>query len=215
MSPTHKQPWDQSSEAEGIRFQQKRGGRRVRISIDRNGVDYEIRDANGESRFKASFEQIDPAQSHVVEKNIHLLQLGAIWTLLCLVTALSCLKDPSPAAWALPASFLLMSGYSFFNYFWRKAAFTILRSDSGRICIIDGPKRDEILSELNSRRVATLRAKYLHLDHENHKKAEISKYNWLRRVGAITDVELSQFASMLQGDKPALPSLQPPTISLN
>jgi len=178
-------------------------------------VDYEIKDANGENRFRASFEQIDPAQSRVVEKSVHLLQIGAIWLLLGILTLLSCLKDPSATAWALPVSFMVMSAYSFFNFFWRKAAFTILRSDAGRLCIIDGPRHDEIISELNTRRVTTLRAKYLHLDHENNSKAELGKYNWLRRVGAITDVELSQFSSMIQGEKTVTPSIQPPTISLN
>jgi len=211
MPARNKRPWDLPSEGDIARFQQRSGGRRVRIAIDRVGLDYEFRDINGENHFRVMFEQIDPERSRVVEKNGWLLRFGVTWSILGLLGSLL----DSASGLATPIMFVGFGAVCVFYYFWRKATFTVLRTERGRISIIDGAIHDDILSELNTRRVATLREKLLQIDHDNHRKAEMNKYVWLRRVGAITDVELSQFASMLQGDHEARQSYQPPTISLN
>jgi hypothetical protein len=115
----------------------------------------------------------------------------------------------------VPAAFFMAaSGVSYYFYRWRRTAFSIMNTERGRMSIIRDERHDEIMRELNLRRVTTLRNKYLQIDHENAPKAEIGKYNWLRKVGAITDVELSQFSSMLRGE-PSPRRNQPPTISQN
>ncbi len=64
--------------------------------------------------------------------------------------------------------------------------------------------------------MTVLREKYLQIDHQNPPRAEMAKYNWLRQMAAITDIEHAQFASMLRGGAdPATGQRQPPTISLN
>lgn len=205
-----KVPWELSEDGV-VRFQQKRGGRRVRISIEKSGVDYEIRDITGENHFHVLFEQIDPERSHIVEKNGWLLRFGLVWAALGAIVAAF---TPS-AEMPVPSIFLIFGLTTVFYYFWRRASFSVLRTERGRISVIEDRWHDDILRELNLRRVSALREKYLQIDHDNAVKAEMGKYNWLRRVGAITDVELSQFTSMLQGEADDLPSIQPPTISLN
>jgi len=205
-----KLPWELSEDGV-VRFQQKRGGRRVRISIDRTGVDYEIRDVSGENHFHVLYEQIDPERSRIVEKNGWLLRFGLVWTFLGAVVA----SLTRPDELSIPFIFVIFGLTTTFYYFWRKASFSVLRTERGRISIIEDRWHDDILRELNLRRVSALREKYLQIDHENNTKAEMGKYSWLRRVGAITDVELSQFNSMLQGEIDDVPSIQPPTISLN
>jgi hypothetical protein len=210
MFESKKLPWE-LAEGGSVRFQQKRGGRRVRIAINRNGVDYEIKDINGENHFRVLYEQIDPETSRIVEKNGWLLRFGILWVILGLfLSAIGGLTS-------LPASAVLVifGSASVIYYGWRKANFSVLRTERGRICIIEGKWHDEILRELNLKRVSVLRSKYLQIDHDNPPKAELGKYNWLRRVGAITDVELSQFTAMLQGEPEIRLSIQPPTISLN
>jgi hypothetical protein len=210
MFESKKLPWE-LAEGGSVRFQQKRGGRRVRIAINKNGVDYEIKDINGENRFHVLYEQIDPETSRIVEKNGWLLRFGILWAVMGVLLAALSRTETLPVS----AVLVMFGTASVFYYFWRKATFSVLRTERGRISIIEDKWHDDILRELNLKRVSTLRGKYLQIDHENSPKAEIGKYNWLRRVGAITDVEFSQFASMLQGEPEIRLSIQPPTISLN
>jgi hypothetical protein len=207
-----KMPWEMPSDENAVHFKQRRGGRRVLVSIDDAGVSYQLRDVSGETIFRASHEQIDPEMSSYTEKNGWLLRLGVTWSVLGAACAV---VDPG-AGLSIPLVFTMFGAVCAVHYFWRKASFTILRTDRGKISILQGRWHDEIIRELNSRRVAALRAKFLQIDHDNHPKAEITKYTWLRMMGAITDVEHAQFKSFLQsaeGDNP--PKAQPPTISLN
>jgi hypothetical protein len=210
MFESKKLPWE-LAEGGSVRFQQKRGGRRVRIAINKNGVDYEIKDINGENHFRVIYEQIDPETSRIVEKNGWLLRFGILWVILGLFLS----TIGGLASLPVSAVLVIFGSASIIYYGWRKANFSVLRTERGRICIIEGKWHDEILRELNLKRVSVLRSKYLQIDHDNPPKAELGKYNWLRRVGAITDVELSQFTSMLQGEHEIRLSIQPPTISLN
>jgi hypothetical protein len=211
MFESKKLPWE-LADGGSVRFQQKRGGRRVRIAINKGGVDYEIKDINGENHFHVVYEQIDPETSRIVEKNGWLLRFGILWAILGVVLSILGGRESIPVS----AVLVLFGTASVFYYFWRKATFSVLRTERGRISIIEDKWHDDILRELNLKRVSVLRSKYLQIDHDNSPKSEIGKYNWLRRVGAITDVELSQFTSMLQGDADVqTSSIQPPTISLN
>jgi hypothetical protein len=197
-----------------VRFQQKRGGRRVSLSIDKSGVDYEIKDVNGEVKFHALFEEIDPQASRIVEKNGGLFNLSIIFLVLGVVSAAMNYVE-APHDYIGPAFFFLMSAVAYIVYRWRKTAFSVFITERGRMSIMEDARHDDILRELNLRRVSTLRSKYLQIDHDNSPKTEMGKYNWLRRVGAITDVELSQFTSMLQSDPETRQRNQPPTISPN
>jgi hypothetical protein len=210
MFESKKLPWE-LAEGGSVRFQQKRGGRRVRIAINKIGVDYEIKDINGENHFRVLYEQIDPETSRIVEKNGWLLRFGILWAILGGILTLFSGVETLPVSVVL----VLFGAASVFYYFWRKATFSVLRTERGRISIIVDKWHDDILRELNLKRVSILRSKYLQIDHDNSPKSELGKYNWLRRVGAITDVELSQFTAMLQGEPEINISIQPPTISLN
>lgn len=210
MFESKKLPWE-LADGGSVRFQQKRCGRRVRIAINKSGVDYELKDINGENRFRVMYEQIDPETSRIVEKNGWLLRFGILWDILGILLALAGNSETLPVSVVLT----LFGSASIFYYFWRKATFSVLRTERGRICIMEDRWHDDILRELNLKRVSTLRSKYLQIDHDNSPKSEIGKYHWLRRVGAITDVELSQFTTMLQSEPENRPSIQPPTISLN
>ena len=210
MFESKKLPWE-LADGGSVRFQQKRGSRRVRIAINKSGVDYEIRDINGENRFRVLYEQIDPDATRIVEKNGWLLRFGILWSFLGVLLASLGGTNSIPVALVL----FIFGSTSVFYYFWRKATFSVLRTERGRISIMVDKWHDEILRELNLKRVSVLRGKYLQIDHDNAPKVELSKYHWLRRVGAITDVELSQFTALLQTENDTKPSLQPPTISLN
>jgi hypothetical protein len=213
MFERRKQPWELSGDGV-VRFQQKRGGRRVSLSIDKSGVDYEIKDVNGEVKFHALFEEIDPQASRIVEKNGGLFNLSIIFLVLGVASAAMNYVEV-PHDYLGPLFFVLMSAVSYAVYHWRKTAFSVFITERGRMSIMEDARHDDILRELNLRRVSTLRSKYLQIDHDNSPKTEMGKYNWLRRVGAITDVELSQFTSMLQGDPDTRQRNQPPTISPN
>lgn len=210
MFESKKLPWE-LADGGSVRFQQKRGGRRVRIAINKSGVDYEIKDINGENHFRVLYEQIDPETTRIVEKNGWLLRFGILWALLGALMASFGSLDTLPVA----AVLFVFGVTSVFYYFWRKATFSVLRTERGRISIMADKWHDDILRELNLKRVSVLRSKYLQIDHDNSPKVELSKYHWLRRVGAITDVELSQFSALLQTESESRPSIQPPTISLN
>jgi hypothetical protein len=218
MFERKKQPWEMAGDGV-VHFRQKRGGRVVNLSIGRTGVDYEIKDMNGAVKFNAMFEEIDPQASQIVEKKGNFLITGLVFFAYSLLLSLDALsrsgsfKDPLNYFW--PVVFLIPGAILIGLFVWRRASFTVLNTDRGRMSIIKDARHDEILRELNLRRVSMLRAKYLQIDHDNSPKTELGKYNWLRRVGAITDVELSQFTSMLQGDSDTRLRNQPPTISQN
>jgi hypothetical protein len=196
-------------------FRQKRAGRSISITIDRTGVDYEIKDVTGEVKFHAAYEEIDPQVTQVVEKSGGLFNLCIILLVFGLLSAgLSFVAADRGSEYLSALFFIIMSTASYGFYRWRKTSFSIMNTERGRMSIIRDARHDEILRELNLRRVTTLRSKYLQIDHDNLPKAEMGKYNWLRKVGAITDVELSQFSSMLRGNIGPRKN-QPPTISQN
>ena len=213
MFESTKHPWEMAGDGV-VRFHQKHGSHAVILSIDANGVDYEIKNVNGEIKFRSIFEEIDPQTSQVVEKYGMLLRLGVILFVVSIFSAVCnfFISDPS---WIATSLWAISGAICLFSYFWKRIAFTVLNTERGRMSIIQDKNHDNILRELNLRRVATLRSKYLQIDHDNNRKTEIAKYSWLRRVGAITDVELTQFASMLQGDPNVRHITQPPTISQN
>ena len=207
------QPWETS--AIGVtRFEQKRAGRRVRISIDRTGVEYEIKDAGGEVRFHTLYEEIDPQVAHVAQKNGVLQHTGCLFLVIAVVL-LACSSVMASITWADGAFWALVGGACVGFSYLRRIAFSVMNTERGRMSVIVDERHDQILREINLRRVSTLRTKYLQIDHDNSPKIEMGKYIWLRRVGAITDVELSQFASMLQPGAPVRRPNQPPTISQN
>jgi len=198
-----------------ISFKQKRAGRSISIALDRTGVGYEIKDVTGEVKFHASYEEIDPQITQVVEKSGGLFNLSVILLVFGGLSAgLSFAAQNRGSEYVSALFFITMSAISFVMYRWRRTAFSIMNTERGRMSVIRDERHDEIIRELNLRRVTTLRGKYLQIDHDNAPKAEMGKYNWLRKVGAITDVELSQFSSMLKGDSGTRRN-QPPTISQN
>jgi len=209
-----KQSFDKTSDG-NICFRQKRAGRSISITLDRSGVDYEIKDVTGEVKFHASYEEIDPQITQVVEKSGGLFNLCIILLVFGILSAgLSFVAADRGSEYISSIFFLVMSAISYVFYRWRRTSFSIMNTERGRMSIIRDARHDEIMRELNLRRVTTLRNKYLQIDHDNAPKVELGKYNWLRKVGAITDVELSQFSSMLKGDAGAKHN-QPPTISQN
>jgi len=72
-----KMPWEMPSDENAVHFKQRRGGRRVLVSIDDAGVSYQLRDVSGETIFRASHEQIDPEMSSYTEKNGWLLRTSS------------------------------------------------------------------------------------------------------------------------------------------
>lgn len=217
MFRMRKKPWELSDDGT-VRFQQKRAGRRVRLAIDNGGVDYEVKDSSGEVKFRATFEEIDPQATEISERSAVALRCGALFLFIGFFIAAGGLlvsSEPAGESWISAAFWSLLGAGCLIYHYARRVSFSILRTDHGRIVILRDERHDDILRELNLRRVALLRSKYLPIDRENNSRAEISKYNWLRKVGAITDVEYSQFNSMLQDDLGELPDIQPPTISLN
>ncbi|MBN1402841.1 MAG: hypothetical protein JW942_00035 [Opitutales bacterium] len=196
-----------------LRFTQKRGGRRTRISIDNGGVDYEFKSLGGDSSFRASHEQIDPDSSHVVEKEGRLIITGILLAATSLASLALTFVDGGLTL-VFPVVLMLLAAVNVSLGLYMSVSYSVLRTDKGRILIIEDAQHDSILKALHTQRVTALRTKYLQIDHDNAPRAEVAKYNWLRKAGAITDLELTQFVALLQPTSGSN-RIQPPTLSLN
>ncbi len=196
-------------------FTQKGYGWTISISLDKNSIAYNYASRSGESSFSVDYEQVDPQSGSYVEKNPLLLSSALLILFFAIVEAVRCATGTGMAGLAGLLAGTATGLFTALALHGRRAFSTIVTA-KGRMLIACDKAHDEILRALHTRRVTVLRGKYLQIDHQNLPRAELAKYNWLRQMAAITDIEHAQFASMLRGGTdPAPGQRQPPTISLN
>lgn len=191
-------------------FQQRRGACRTIFHFGNDKLVYWIDNPGATTCMNIDYDEMDPRTDVFVQKNVWFRYSGIVTLALGFFLSLSAVSNQS----YVPSPLLILGAALFAAYFLLQVRFTVFHVNRGRMLVIQDKQHQAILDELEKRRVAALRSKYLTFDHTNEPSIELKKYHWLRRMNAITDLELQQFQSVLDGEVD-VPRLQPPTISLN
>ena len=77
--------------------------------------------------------------------------------------------------------------------------YTVIPVQKGTLRILQGEKHDEILNEIQRRRLGALR-EYAVLNHYNSAQAELKKFAWLKEQGAISGEEFESFRRRIVDD---------------
>lgn len=193
-----------------LTFQQRRGSCRTSFRFGDDRLTYWIDNPGSIACMHIDYDELDPRTDGYVQKSPWIRYSAIAMLTLGFFVTLSSFAEQK----YVPSPVLIIGGLFLAAYFLLQVRFTVFHVNRGRVLVIQDRQHQAILNELEKRRVAALRSKYLTLDHTNEPGIELKKYHWLRRMNAITDLELQQFQSVLEGDAEA-PRLQPPTISLN
>jgi hypothetical protein len=175
---------------------QKRLATRATFAFGERDLRFTVSDATGSHTLTVPYADIERGQDEIVERNIWLRNAGLFWVGLSLVIAV--LADTTPRR-LRGLGWLLIGIGCLVAYRLRTTTFTVLHSPKGRVLVIrNDPTHDQVLEEIDARRLRQRREWYAQVDPDNTPGREAAKFDWLRDEGVISDEEHAAAMARIQ-----------------
>ena len=172
-----------------MEIKQQKNSNKIRFVFGEDSLDYSIEDSSGSRSFSVGYTDINRDRQTLVERNQWLGNVGLLWLALgAAMTGFSFMGDEGPKV-----SFWLWIGAACCAvYRLRTTSFTIVPTDKGNLCVIDGEDGQRILREIESRRAAQYRSEYDFMPEGDTPEQHRARFMWLHREGALSDDDLVQ-----------------------
>lgn len=165
---------------------QKRFSNRATFGFGEARLAYTISDASGSRSFAIEYGYIPTDVGELEERAPWLrdagIFLGALGLLLTGVQ-LALGQPPAALVW-LPIGALALVAYRVL-----RARFTVIPTEMGRIFVLRDARHDEVMDQLERRRMAQWRQWYAEVDLDNDPDSEMDKFDWLRERNVISEAE--------------------------
>lgn len=190
-----------------MEIRQQKNSNRIRFAFGEDELDYSIEDSSGSRSFSVDYTEISRDRQALLERNQWLGNVGLLWILLGVVlTGLSFMGDEGVKV----SIWLWVGSACYLVYRYRTTSFTIVPTDKGNLCVINGEDGQRILDEIGMRRAAKFRGEYDFTPEGDTPEQLRSRFKWLHKEGALTDDELQQRLAIVEaGDQSRLVGLLP------
>jgi len=180
-------------------IEQKAFRTRIGYRFFEDRVDYSIRDSAGnKALFNVKYTDLPSKfEYRVFQPRRSALYLAAVrvMALALMVIVLSPLESWSVLGPTAVCGGIAIGVLTLIRQY-REKIYTAIPTASGRLLVLWGECYDEILRELQSRRLRALR-KLAEIDPQNDPVVELRKFLWLKEEGVISEEELNGYARML------------------
>ena len=189
---------------DGLAFQQKRNGVRLRYEFGEDSLAYANSDATGAAESRIPSEAIDLKHTIIFSKPMLTPLIGfcagAGFALMGFAFLL-----PREGASAAAMAWVLWTAFCFMLFAaagirrGRGVKFTIFQTSMKQpIRVLHGKHHDAIVEELTRRRVAKLRRLYARIELGNDPHREAAKFTWLRDEKVIDEQEYQKAVSAIR-----------------
>jgi hypothetical protein len=180
-------------------LEQKAFRTRIGYRLLEDRVDYSIRDSSGNKALfsvkytdlpsKFEYRVFQPRRSALYLAAVRVMALALMLIVLSPLESWSVL-GPTAVCGAIAIGVLTIIKQ------YREKIYTAIPTARGRLLVLWGERHDEILRELESRRLRSLR-KFAEIDPQNDPAAELRKFLWLKEQGVISEEDLNGYTRML------------------
>lgn len=166
-----------------VNYMQQKGKNKIQLELNADYLNYIIEDENSDGSFQINYEDIPNDRSRFTEQNksyknyaIYTLIIGLIFTLSGIPHRVDLLDIGFFVASTI---FFVLYNRSVINY-------TRISTEKTDIYLLRDQNHDKILTELYSARNKYLMTNYGDINHQNDTEQELRKFNWLKKMGVIT-----------------------------
>ena len=185
-------------------LRQKSWSNKTTFQFTDNKLQYSIKDSNGTHSFSIEYGSVSlDDKRELEEKNSWFRNVGILWLLIGGLQTILRFSDSGD----IKLSIWLILGFICFAVFmFVKTKFTIFKTESGNILIIQNKQHDQILDEIKKRRKEQLLAWYGEINYDNNPNDEMNKFIWLKNQTLISEDDLKEVEAKLiayhQNDQP-------------
>lgn len=182
-----------------MEMKQQKNSNKIRFAFGEDALDYSIEDGSGSRSFSVPYTEISRDRQMLVERNQWLGNVGLLWLVLGAgLTAFSFIGEEGPKI----SVWLWVGAACYAIYRFRTTRFTIVPTDKGNLCVIDDADGQRVLQAIESHRVRQFRSEYDFMPDGETPEQCRARFKWLHKEGALSDEELKQRLTMVDGLDP-------------
>jgi len=171
-----------------MEIRQKRGAHSTQYVFHDDRVDYAWKDGTGSRSFSVPYTDISKDRQTLSERQTWFRNAGLLWMLFGAVFMV--------ASWSTGIErggfWFLIGAICYAVYHFNVTRYVILPSDKGNLLVLDNDDGKRIVGEIERRRAAMFRAEYDFFPEGDSPERLRSRFDWLRREGALSDEEHEQ-----------------------
>lgn len=154
---------------------------------------YTVKDSSGTATFTVDYANLPRERREFEERNPSWRNVGLIWVALGAVFTAGTLGGEFRISIWVWVGLVCLAVWKFAS-----THYSVLSTDEGTLHVIRDGKHDEVMAELDSRRVAALRSRYATVNLDGDPERELAKFRWLKEQGVIDDAELEQVSARIR-----------------
>ncbi|WP_213997923.1 hypothetical protein [Arsukibacterium sp.] len=189
-----------------MEFMQKKNSNKHTFTFQDEHFNFAYEDKSGSGDTDFSYADFPKKSSIQIEQNEWLRNVGYLWIALGIFQLGYALY--SNASLSGKGFWILLGAVCVSWAYFSKVKYTVFRTESGNVFVIQDKQHDQIISEINSRKKSQLLNLYGDVNPENSLENEINKFKWLAAEAIITQDESQKKiaqAQLMANDKADLP----------
>lgn len=164
---------------------QKSWSNKTKFQFKEDKLSFTIKDSNGSHSFSINYGSIPlDDQRELEEKNSWFRNVGILWLL---VGGVQTFLRFSESGNLTISMWSILGAICFAAFLCAKTKYTILRTESGNILIIQNKQHDQILNKITKRRKEQLLVWYGEINYNNDPNDEMNKFLWLKNQNLISE----------------------------